>query len=127
MGVARGPLRASLLRRIDSSVSAGMGVPWVGTAPAPAAARSHSSFAPAASMASTAALTTSGPMPSPGISVTGIDMLRLLTDPAGNREEDHLDEEQRVAEAVEHAEPRAGHLPGLAHGMDLRREVEHRG
>jgi len=53
-----------------------MGVPCVATAPAPAAARSHSSFAPAASIASTAAFTTSGPIPSPGISVTGIDMGR---------------------------------------------------
>src|SRR5438309_7060276 len=74
MGVASGPFGASLLRRIDSSVSAGIGVPWVGTAPAPAAARCHSSRAPAASMTSTAALTTSGPIPSPGMSVTGMAM-----------------------------------------------------
>src|SRR5438552_2595086 len=74
MGVASGPLSASLLRRMDSSVSAGIGVPWVGIALAPAAARSHSSLHPAASITSTAALTTSGPMPSPGMSVTRIDM-----------------------------------------------------
>ena len=33
MGVASGPFSASLVRRIESSVSAGIGVPCVGTAP----------------------------------------------------------------------------------------------
>src|SRR4051812_50039508 len=75
---------------MDSRVSAGMGVPWVATALAPAAARSHCSRAPAASIASTAALTTSGPIPSPGISVTGIDMADSVAGSSQNFGFQHL-------------------------------------
>src|SRR5690349_18842543 len=46
-------------------------------APAPASRGSHSMSAPVASTALTAASTTSGPMPSPLIKVTLVDMLLL--------------------------------------------------
>src|SRR5436190_8062667 len=132
---------------MDSRVSAGIGVPCVATALAPAAARSHCSRAPAASIASTAALTTSGPIPSPGIRVTGIDMAdsvagssqnfgfqRLLArlPSAPDREgepgflpdrydqEDHLQEEQAEAQAVQQAEPAGGGGPGSPHAVDGR-------
>ena len=53
-------------------------MPWAEIAAAPATAGSQSMLAPAASIASTAAEATSGPMPSPRMSVTGVPMARAL-------------------------------------------------
>src|SRR5918911_3089830 len=102
MGVASGPLSASFVRRMDSSVSPGIGVPCVGTAPAPAVTRCHSRRAPDASIASTAAPTTSGPIPSPGINVTAVAMAgafltfgALPSNPQRDEEQPDLDSQER--------------------------------
>ena len=70
-GVCSGPLMAIRLRRIDSIASSGSGEsPW-STAVLPATTGSHSIRPPVTkSTARTIALLTSGPMPSPGRSVT---------------------------------------------------------
>src|ERR1041384_6650514 len=65
-GVVTGPLSATLLRRIDSSTSAGSGSPKREIASAPTKYFSHSTSTPAHSMIDTTAAVTSGPMPSPG-------------------------------------------------------------
>ena len=72
-GVSSGPLSATRVRAIESIVSWGtpLGSPVLKTS-APASCSSHSIGAPAASMIRRAAFTTSGPIPSPGIRVTGI-------------------------------------------------------
>src|SRR5438128_2374219 len=67
--VVRGPLRPTLLRRIDSSASGGNGVPYFAIAGTPISCRSHSIGTPVASTARRVASTISGPVPSPGMSV----------------------------------------------------------
>src|SRR3954469_1536467 len=74
MGVARGPLRHSWLARMEANVASGKGAPCLGMAPAPASRGAQVMSAPVASMARTAASTTSGLMPSPLMSVTLVDM-----------------------------------------------------
>src|SRR5947209_8414427 len=137
MGVANGPLSASLVSRIDARVAAGIGVPWVGMAPAPAAARCHSRRTPAASITSTAALTTSGPIPSPGMRVTGIAMggaflnrattgrnsLRLRRrwrNPQRAEEQEHLDSHQSGGKEMEAPELRPGGFAETAQRVDAR-------
>src|SRR5438552_3822111 len=68
-GVVNGPLMATRLRRIESSTCAGMGSPYCSITPSPASCTSHSMSTPVASMTRRAAALTSGPTPSPGISV----------------------------------------------------------
>src|SRR5437588_5711888 len=68
-GVVSGPLIATRLRRIESSTWSGIGWPKRSTTPSPASWTSHSMSTPVASMARRAASLTSGPTPSPGISV----------------------------------------------------------
>src|SRR5580692_9713146 len=69
MGVVTGPLSATRLRAIASYSSFGMYSPCFSNAPAPAANFSHANCTPVASRIRTTASVTSGPMPSPGISV----------------------------------------------------------
>src|ERR671918_144987 len=69
-GVVTGPLRATLLRTIDAITCSGSGDPWVSMAGSPAAWTSHSIPQSRASTTRRVAAATSGPMPSPGISVT---------------------------------------------------------
>src|SRR3954454_4389854 len=76
MGVARGPLRQRRFSRMEARVSSGSGAPWRGMAPAPASRGSQAISAPVASTARTAASTTSGPIPSPLINVTLVDMAK---------------------------------------------------
>src|SRR6185436_21055126 len=78
-GVVTGPFSATLLRRIDSSTSAGNGSPKREIASAPTKYFSHSTSTPAHSMIDTTAAVTSGPMPSPGSSV--ILCLAMLVNP----------------------------------------------
>ena len=68
-GVSVGPLRASLFFRIDSSTRGGRAEPSLPIAEAPAISVCHSNPSPVAVKTRTAAATTSGPMPSPGINV----------------------------------------------------------
>src|ERR1019366_7146211 len=70
-GVSSGPLSTTLVRSIESLVSAGTPdvSPFSKTA-APATASSQSMNTPAASITRIAERTTSGPTPSPGITVT---------------------------------------------------------
>src|ERR1700691_109354 len=68
--VSSGPLSATRVRLSDSISASGTGVPKRRNAFIPAACRSHSSLIPVASITASAALTTSGPTPSPGIKVT---------------------------------------------------------
>ena len=72
-GVSSGPFRTTRVFLIDSSVSCGTpeAMPFLNTL-APAWRSSHSTRAPAASTIRRAALLTSWPMPSPGISVTSV-------------------------------------------------------
>src|SRR5829696_1582586 len=65
-----GPFSETRLARIESSVSSGSARPVRENAPAPMSRRSHSIDTPVASTTRRAASITSGPMPSPGMSVT---------------------------------------------------------
>src|SRR5438309_2378401 len=67
--VVRGPLRPTLLRRMDSRAAGGNGVPHFAIAGTPISWRSHSTFTPVASIARRVASTISGPVPSPGMRV----------------------------------------------------------
>src|ERR1700674_5664575 len=69
IGVVSGPLMATLLRRIDSSTCTGIGLPNFSMTSSPASCTSHSMSTPVASITRRAAELTSGPTPSPGISV----------------------------------------------------------
>ena len=69
IGVVTGPLRATLFRRIESSSVGGSDWSYRLNAVTPASCRSHSMSTPAAFKMRTTAAVTSGPMPSPGISV----------------------------------------------------------
>ena len=71
IGVASGPLSTTRVRSIESSVSSGtpLTMPRSNARP-PASANSHCSETPVASMSMSAAPTTSGPTPSPSITVT---------------------------------------------------------
>ena len=71
-GVVIGPLRAIRLRVTESSSACGSVVPCSFTASAPAEKVSHSGEKPLAARMRTTARVTSGPMPSPGMSVTVI-------------------------------------------------------
>ena len=71
-GVASGPFRARRVLRMLSIVAFGSGSPAAATPAIPAFCSSHTKGAPTAwRMASVASLT-SGPMPSPGMSVAGM-------------------------------------------------------
>ena len=78
-GVVIGPLSATFVSRIASSVSSGSGLPpnWSMTS-APACWTSHSNSTPVASRTRRVASVSSGPVPSPGMSVTGVPRLRTL-------------------------------------------------
>src|SRR2546425_1424985 len=68
-GVVTGPLSATLLRRIESSSCGGSVAPYCSTASTPAGYDSQSASSPAVSRIFTTAPATSGPIPSPGMSV----------------------------------------------------------
>ena len=74
-GVSSGPLRTTRVRSIESRVAAGTPLvsPFLKTS-APASASSQSIRTPAASMILTAERTTSGPTPSPGMTVTRCEL-----------------------------------------------------
>src|SRR5439155_590582 len=67
--VVSGPLRPTLLRRIESSAAFGNGSPCFCSAGRPMSCTSHSMATPVASIARRVAATISGPVPSPGMSV----------------------------------------------------------
>src|SRR5450755_3580389 len=71
-GVASGPFKASRVLRMLSSVALGSGSPSFLRPATPAVCHSNSKGAPTASSTRRVASATSGPMPSPGIKVTGI-------------------------------------------------------
>ena len=74
-GVVIGPFRATPFARIASSVSSGSGLPPCSSiAAAPAGRTSQSNSTPVASSTLRVASVSSGPMPSPGISVTRWDI-----------------------------------------------------
>ena len=70
IGVAVGPLRPVRVISSEAYTSSGINCPSSAKARAPASSRSHSIFTPVASTARTVASATSGPIPSPGMSVT---------------------------------------------------------
>src|SRR5690242_11528465 len=74
-GVSSGPLSATRVRLIESSVLSGIGSPYFATADMPAARSSHVMPASAASRSRTVARLIDGPIPSPGIRVTLVAML----------------------------------------------------
>ena len=84
-GVSSGPFNATRVRVIESMVSAGTpeGSPFLKTS-APASCVSHSIGAPTASKIRWAATTHSGPIPSPGISVTGMVVFGVRSGSLGN-------------------------------------------
>src|SRR5262245_57637478 len=65
-----GALRATLVRRHDSMTLSGIGVPSLAITSVPASCSSHRTETPEASMHILAASASSGPTPSPRISVT---------------------------------------------------------
>ena len=69
-GVVTGPFIAILFLFIASITCSGSGVPYSSMTPAPASTFSHSISTPVDSTTFTIAAATSGPIPSPGISVT---------------------------------------------------------
>src|SRR5208282_1505526 len=69
-GVVTGPFSPTRVRSIDSITSLGMYSPYFSKASAPTEKDSHSNLTPVASRMRTVACVTSGPMPSPGMSVT---------------------------------------------------------
>jgi len=69
-GVVMGAFSAMPLRRMDSTVASGRGVPSRSMTSRPASATSHLMPAPVASMHRRVASAISGPIPSPLISVT---------------------------------------------------------
>src|SRR5579863_1537197 len=73
-GVVTGPFSPTRVRSIDSVSSLGMYSWYFSNASAPAMKVSHSNLRPVASMMRTVACVTSGPMPSPGISVILYDI-----------------------------------------------------
>ena len=85
MGVVIGPLSATPFRLIESSVSGGSGVPAVSITSTPASRTSHVNATPVASSTRRVASVSSGPVPSPGTSVTsyGIRRVRIVTLPRG--------------------------------------------
>ncbi len=76
-GVVIGPLRPTFVLRIEARTSSGSGVPWAAIAASPASTGSHSNPMPVASSTRVVASASSGPMPSPGISVIRWAMARL--------------------------------------------------
>src|SRR5262249_12725133 len=77
MGVPTGPFSATPLRRIDSRTRSGSGSPSRSSAARPTTCSSNASGAPAASRIETTASETSGPMPSPLISVMVLFVMSL--------------------------------------------------
>src|SRR4029077_124205 len=77
-GVSSGPLSPSRVRAIDSIVASGIGLLQAATPAAPATCRSHTKGALTSSRIRSVASVMSGPIPSPGISVQGIDMTREI-------------------------------------------------
>ena len=69
IGVVTGPFSATLLRRIESMSSTGSACPVRSNETTPAWKRSHSIDTPEAARIRRTASVTSGPMPSPGMSV----------------------------------------------------------
>ena len=69
-GVETGPFIATPLRTTDSATLSGSGVPTASSAGCPTCWTSQSNATPVASSTRRVASTTSGPMPSPGMSVT---------------------------------------------------------
>src|SRR5664280_2031350 len=69
MGVVVGPLRPTRVISREAKTSSGINWPCSARARTPASTRSHSTAAPVASTARTEASATSGPIPSPGMSV----------------------------------------------------------
>src|SRR5215212_4079923 len=84
-GVVMGPLSATLLRRIDSRTWSGSGVPYWAITASPASTTSHSNETPDASRTRRVASASSGPMPSPGISVTWWGMTAILSTERSDR------------------------------------------
>src|SRR2546426_6338195 len=82
-GVVMGPLSATRLRRIDSRTCSGSGVPYWAMTASPASTTSHSRTTPEASSTRRVASASSGPMPSPGISVTRWDIAAILAGRTG--------------------------------------------
>ena len=70
IGVVIGPLSATRFSRTDASVDSGSGVPSASITSTPACRTSHSNGTPVASSTRRVASVSSGPVPSPGISVT---------------------------------------------------------
>ena len=70
IGVVTGPFSPTCVRSMESISSFGMYSLYFSKASAPAANVSHSNLTPVASRMRTTASVTSGPMPSPGMSVT---------------------------------------------------------
>src|SRR5947208_11460508 len=100
MGVVTGPFSATLLRLTESSSSTGSDWPWRLNAITPASCGSHSIGTPATLKIRTTAAVTSGPMPSPGISVTTCGMrLRPLFRQSLRQERGDRFEERAVVRA----------------------------
>ena len=69
-GVVMGPLMATFVDRTDSTTSSGSGAPPRSIATAPASWRSQTIGTPLAAITVSRAVASSGPVPSPGMSVT---------------------------------------------------------
>src|SRR5688500_18532184 len=134
-GVVTGPLSATLLRRIESSSSSGSVEPWRSSASTPARWDSHSTCRPALSRILTTAPLTSGPMPSPGMSVIvcftrglgwcpGRSSFVIACFPGAQRQRaDEVHHHQPRRERMERVEADAAGVPG---GQECRKTADFR-
>src|SRR5579871_1016512 len=104
IGVVIGPLRATLFLRMLSTTFGGSGVPAVSMISTPASTTSQLNATPVASRTFFAAATSSGPVPSPRISVTlcAKTILLLRFSPASHRRDagDRLKNYSRFDRAI---------------------------
>src|SRR5215208_7074659 len=127
-GVVIGPLSATPLPRIDSSASAGSGLPSLAAIDSsPAERRSHSKSTPVASSTRRLASVSSGPVPSPGMRVTrcvigGRSYTRRRRRPDGKQRRQGQPHAPRAADS--HPAPVGGRFDTVRRVSDFRPGLE---
>src|SRR5215207_4512271 len=127
-GVVIGPLSATPLPRIDSSASAGSGLPSLAAIDSsPAERRSHSKSTPVASSTRRLASVSSGPVPSPGMRVTrcvigGRSYTRRRRGPDGKQRRQGQPHAPRAADS--HPAPVGGRFDTVRRVSDFRPGLE---
>src|SRR5438552_8770160 len=133
MGVSSGPLSATRVRLMESSVESGIGSPYFASAAIPATCTSPSIVAPVASSTRTVAAVIDGPMPSPGISVTGVPMefsVGIGSSAASRRDEEigdsRRDARHRGARGASRSAAHVAHPSGFGEAGIEQRQLHNR-